>query len=186
MPKCLYVEFFATCGKAARKRRKKGLCAPTSGDGIATSSNDGFPHLAGELSTLVSMALAAVHLSDWGVVQKCTLQPCTLVCITNKPSPPLLGERRHKWRQSIRRGIAPGGCSFELYAHQTGCHFERHTVAAAEMPCFRLFDCRRQTIFKRGKMPTARIAGHTACHKPPRVSCLETPRALSRYKTPKE
>ena len=143
--------------------------------------------------------------SCWGTFDTCVDGPCSRAfvrlgrgtevylaavhtCVHNKQAlpPPLLGERRHKWRQSIRRGIAPGGCSFELYAHQTGCHFERHTVAAAEMPCFRLFDCRRQTIFKRGKMPTARIAGHTACHKPPRVSCLETPRALSRYKTPKE
>lgn len=115
-PKCLYVEFFATSGKTARKRRKKGLC-PLLGMvwqqaatmAVATRGYDGFSNLAGNLSTLVTKdvpALATVHLSDWGVVQKCTLQPCPLVCMTNKPFPPLLGKHRHKWRWGIRRDYA--------------------------------------------------------------------------------
>ena len=104
-PKCLYVEFFATSGKTARKRRKKGLC-PLLGMVWQQAATMGFPHLAGEPSTLVSMALATVHLSDWGVVQKCTLQPCALVCMTNKPFPPLLGEHRNKLRWGNRRDYA--------------------------------------------------------------------------------
>lgn len=160
-PKCLYVEFFATSGKTARKRRKKGLC-PLLGMVWQQAATMGFPHLAGEPSTLVSMALATVHLSDWGVVQKCTLQPCALVCMTNKPFPPLLGEHRNKLRWGNRRD----------YAHK----WARSSPVHRGNCCSQLQ--RTDSLYKMPEHPHATGSDLACCGTPDSTKCTRQPRRL--------
>ena len=173
-PKCLYVEFFATCGKTARKRRKKGGCAsPLLGMvwqqaatmAVATRGYDGFSNLAGNLSTLVTKdvpALATVHLSDWGVVQKCTLQPCALVCMTNKPFSPLLGKHRHKWRWGIRRDYAHKWARSSP-VHRGNCYSQLQ---------------RTDSLYKMPEHPHATGADPARCGTPDSTKCTRQPRQL--------
>lgn len=165
--------FLPLVAKRRGSGEKRGCASPLLGMVLqqaatmaaATRGYDGFSHLAGNLSTLVTKdvpALATVHLSDWGVVQKCTLQPCALVCMTNKPFSPLLGKHRHKWRWGIRRD----------YAHK----WARSSPVHWGNCCGQLQ--RTDSLYKMPEPPHATGSDLARCGTPDSTKCTRQPRRL--------
>lgn len=161
-PKCLYIEFSPLVAKRRGSGEKRGCASPLLGMVWQQAVTMGFPHLAGEPSTQVSMALATVHLSDWGVVQKCTLQPCALVCMTSKPFSPLLGKHRNKWRWGIHRD----------YAHK----WARSSPVHRGNCCSQLQ--RTDSLYKMPEPPHATGSDLARCGTPDSTKCTRQPRRL--------